>query len=754
MFGKQNLFYKYLLSYFIIFLIPYLTISIIFYQMSVSSLQKEITQSNLSKLEQIKDLTDSRMEELKNIATRISSDHRLTSFKVRQSYSNIEAIQELGKYHVNSAIIDGLYLFYNNADFIYSSKGSSSIDTVTTYDYKIIEKEREKFEELLYTSSLPIVHPLNLISNNENEERKVIAFFYPLPINSSKPYGKVLFFVREETLTNMIHHILSDFEGNIFVINRDKEILSSIHEGKELKSEIVYDLSNQEFNVVNKKINNEKYSLVKVHSDLSGWTFMTAMPTVQFYSKLSSLKKLIITLFLIIAILGFCLAYLLSLKQYRPIKNLARHMKSNDEAGFVKGQHKDELEIIRDSIDLMVYNSQKLERRVIEQKPFVRAQILLEMLKGNTKDGINGISKEGYLLFNGTHFFVMLISYNESSKGLSFYEREGLIGSLSHVAYSGCVGYGFELFRENVIALIVSIDEERYSPNYEREHFIYHVEDLISHIGDNISKIGVGNVHHGVKHVKRSYIEALASIEYNLVNNSSSIVFFDDITIKMERQIWYPTEYQVKFTQSLKQGDFQLAKENLDAIFQYFQNEKVSISIVKCMCFDISNTVLKYLAELEMIHKAQNINDIVNFHSLEQLKTSLIILIQMACEEVDSRKESNNIQLRDEILDYIQSEYKSNHLTLDLLATSFNLSTSYMSRFFKEQVGFTFTQYVWELRLKEFKRLLIVTDLPIREIVQDIGYVDVANFTRKFRKEEGLTPGQYRQSLKLGDVNM
>ena len=39
--------------------------------------------------------------------------------------------------------------------------------------------------------------------------------------------------------------------------------------------------------------------------------------------------------------------------------------------------------------------------------------------------------------------------------------------------------------------------------------------------------------------------------------------------------------------------------------------------------------------------------------------------------------------------------------------------------------------------------------LQIKEIVAEIGYIDVANFVRKFKGYEGVTPGQYRDKMRI-----
>ncbi|GAA1079380.1 hypothetical protein GCM10009576_099760 [Streptomyces rhizosphaericus] len=112
---------------------------------------------------------------------------------------------------------------------------------------------------------------------------------------------------------------------------------------------------------------------------------------------------------------------------------------------------------------------------------------------------------------------------------------------------------------------------------------------------------------------------------------------------------------------------------------------------------------------------------------------------------MEKQRENNNNALANSILQYIAENFHSHDISLEETAKAFQLSSSYISRFIKEQTGNTFTKYVWNLRNEEFKKQLVETDKPIKEIVLDIGYVDVANFTRKFKRAEGVTPGQYRQ---------
>jgi YesN/AraC family two-component response regulator len=96
------------------------------------------------------------------------------------------------------------------------------------------------------------------------------------------------------------------------------------------------------------------------------------------------------------------------------------------------------------------------------------------------------------------------------------------------------------------------------------------------------------------------------------------------------------------------------------------------------------------------------------------------------------------------VLDYVNRRYCDGDISLERIADEHDVSVSFLSRFFKEQVGQTFTDYLSELRMNEAKQRLIHSQQSVGQIVEEIGYMNVSNFVRKFKKEEGVTPGQYR----------
>jgi AraC-like DNA-binding protein len=88
------------------------------------------------------------------------------------------------------------------------------------------------------------------------------------------------------------------------------------------------------------------------------------------------------------------------------------------------------------------------------------------------------------------------------------------------------------------------------------------------------------------------------------------------------------------------------------------------------------------------------------------------------------------------------------------------LSPCHFNRVFCDIVGIPPIQFFYALRLKQAKRLLMETDLPITDICFDVGYNSLGTFTRRFNQLVGLPPRAFRNlsqhfvSLRLSDFRL
>ena len=87
-------------------------------------------------------------------------------------------------------------------------------------------------------------------------------------------------------------------------------------------------------------------------------------------------------------------------------------------------------------------------------------------------------------------------------------------------------------------------------------------------------------------------------------------------------------------------------------------------------------------------------------------------------------------------------------LSLNALATTLNVSASYLSTLFKKETGKTLTDYVNSRRVEYAKKLLKTTNLQIQTVAGLCGIDDVHYFSKMFKNMVGLTPKSFRESIK------
>ena len=100
--------------------------------------------------------------------------------------------------------------------------------------------------------------------------------------------------------------------------------------------------------------------------------------------------------------------------------------------------------------------------------------------------------------------------------------------------------------------------------------------------------------------------------------------------------------------------------------------------------------------------------------------------------------------LIDDALNYIFTN-SAREIRLAEVAARVAMSESGFSRYFRRSAGQSFSDTVRKLRLAHACQLLENTDEPISTICHRTGYQNLSNFNRQFRREYGITPGQYRR---------
>lgn len=83
--------------------------------------------------------------------------------------------------------------------------------------------------------------------------------------------------------------------------------------------------------------------------------------------------------------------------------------------------------------------------------------------------------------------------------------------------------------------------------------------------------------------------------------------------------------------------------------------------------------------------------------------------------------------------------------TLNQLGEMFNLNPYYLQKQFKRYFGMSPISYQIFLRMTKAKELIRNTKMPIGEVALAVGIENLGYFTRQFKRQEGVTPQEYRK---------
>jgi len=78
-------------------------------------------------------------------------------------------------------------------------------------------------------------------------------------------------------------------------------------------------------------------------------------------------------------------------------------------------------------------------------------------------------------------------------------------------------------------------------------------------------------------------------------------------------------------------------------------------------------------------------------------------------------------------------------------ASKLNISANYLNILCKKNLSISATQLIQQRVLLEAKRLLQSTDLSIKEIAFELGFVDHAYFSNSFKSQTGATPTEFKE---------
>lgn len=98
-------------------------------------------------------------------------------------------------------------------------------------------------------------------------------------------------------------------------------------------------------------------------------------------------------------------------------------------------------------------------------------------------------------------------------------------------------------------------------------------------------------------------------------------------------------------------------------------------------------------------------------------------------------------------IDYVYT-HLTERITIEDLAEHIGLSSSHLSRLFKQEIGISISDYIREKKLERAQNLLRYTDNSFAEIANILSFSSQSHFIQAFKSHTGMTPKKYRDTFR------
>ncbi|TDF99507.1 helix-turn-helix domain-containing protein [Paenibacillus piri] len=764
--GKFALFARFILSYIVILMIPLCFTGIFLYQRFSETLYKEVENATLVTVSQTLDTVQTRLKEFDNVAVQLTQNSSVSPSLFAQDvdllpeFDFYKISRELKNMRTANTFIDNIYLYYRNSDVVVSADSKYSFSMFYNV-FSPAGMPEAKLKELLDHSSEKQVLPVEVMDGLNSKQDRIV-YFKPLPVADTTHKAMLMITMDAQNINKMMSLILGNYSGSMYITDTIGRVVNSIsNDGNVLEAGELKALTGKNKDgVYYRNINGKEKIISYIKSESTGWACISVLDSGGVLSKVNATKVLVLILFVLSVLIGIALAYYFSYRHYNPIRKIADSIykyRENEEQG--QEGYKHELDLIDKVMTTIISKDKDLRSSMDRYQSVVQADFFRRLLKGEYRDrqAALEISEFTGLKLSSGPFAVMLF-HIDAAESLVQESNEPLLGlyrfSIANVAKEMCesqaVGHTVDISIDRV-ALVLDFGEKEAVQEETLLAMAQSTKDFFEKRFKITLTIGIGNVCQNLMEISKSSMEAQSALEYRMVKGGNTVILFQQIVTGSTERHFYTLQHEQKILDCLKQGDFEGIREVLDQVIHRIEHSPTSISMAQCIYFEIVNTAMKALAELEpddyneIIRRANTLPAFLQCKTLQEVYKQTVSFYQSICEHISMSKVREQSDFKQEVIEFVKANCCDRNLSLGYLADKFDVSQSYLSRFFKNQLETSFVDYLHALRLARAKPLLMHTGRSIAEIAEDCGYSDSHSLIRVFRKYEGITPGRFKE---------
>lgn len=398
----------------------------------------------------------------------------------------------------------------------------------------------------------------------------------------------------------------------------------------------------------------------------------------------------------------------------------------------------------------------KIQNKAKTNRNAIKRSLLNDMIKAdfNFDDKIiERCAGEGFSITNTKFAFANIAMSEESIENIS--EKKSLRrinNAIVHIIIDQLVDKDIEYIYNNFMKKYMFLMSSPLLDIAQLKRIFTSVSNAAKQYFDIPLNIVYTNPFDDIKKVPIIYNDCVEKAQILFYNNekSSFIVNTEDISFENANVFDLKKKYNKIFNEYIGQENFDNTEKLIYEVSDYFNKNNINPRIVKIfysnLIGDIFHSYKQFFEGSEEIKNYEYYHyKIVNSENLRSIVNLLLDFTGKVIAEIGIVKYSSSKLITSRALNFIDNNYDQK-ISLEDVAAELNLSKHYLCNIFKKEKGETMSLYINKLRIEKAKKMLLKTDLKIKEIFEEVGYSNQQYFSKVFKKITGMTIMEYREN--------
>lgn len=270
-------------------------------------------------------------------------------------------------------------------------------------------------------------------------------------------------------------------------------------------------------------------------------------------------------------------------------------------------------------------------------------------------------------------------------------------------------------------------------------------KNIVNYVNHHIT-MGVSSIFNKMTDIKMYYEQAKECETYQFYQDTGQIFMFDySKTMESKKPL---LELKMEgFLEKDWPNQLELLMKEYINICRILKSDPIKVKV------ELDKQIHIFLNKiLQFYNLEENENDYtITYLQIDELENA-DVLCRWLVEKLLTFREYiiDHLNSSDDfssILNYIEERYNKN-ISLAEVAGQFYMSTNYFCQVFKNNTGYTFVNYLNQLKVTKVKQLLQQKNYSLEQISELTGFSNVNYMSRVFKKTEGKTIGEYRILIK------